>query len=154
VLTPEERQEIQSEIDAVPQRRSACIAALKVVQRHRKWVSDEALHDIAEFLQMGEAELDGIATFYNLVFRRPVGRHVILMCNSVSCWTMGEPRLRRALEKRLGVAFGETTSDGRFTLLPVECLGDCDHAPAMMVDEDLHHDLEEDRLEDILKEYE
>jgi NADH-quinone oxidoreductase subunit E len=153
VLSLEEQREIRREIDAVPYRRSASIAALQVVQRHRGWVSDEVLVEIAEFLQVSVGELEGIATFYNLVFRRPVGRHVLLVCNSVSCWTMGEPRIREALERELEVKLGETTPDGRFTLLPMECLGDCDHAPAMMIDQDLHHDLSPARLREILEEY-
>ena len=84
-------------------------------------------------LGMTAEELDGVATFYNLIYRRPVGRHVILMCDSVSCWIMGYDRMRACAKKSLGIAPGETTADGRFTLLPVPCLGTCDKAPAMMV---------------------
>ena len=154
MLTAQEQHEIEGELAILPQRRSACIAALKIVQRHRGWASDEALEDIAEFLQMSCGELESIATFYNLVFRKPVGRHVILVCNSQSCWMLGEPQIRGALERQLEIQLGETTGDGRFTLLPVVCLGDCDHAPAMMVDEDLHHDLTLESLASILERYE
>ena len=102
---------------------------------------------------MTPEELDGVATFYNLIYRRPVGRHVILMCDSVSCWIMGYDRMRGCLKEKFGIAPGETTSDGRFTLLPVPCLGTCDKAPAMMVDEDLHTNLEPGNIDTILERY-
>lgn len=154
MLSPEEREEIERELAIVPEPRSACIEALKAVQRHRGWVSDEALRDVASLLEMSEAELDGVATFYNLIHRRPVGRHVILLCDSVSCWIMGCERLREAFAGELGLAPGETTADGRFTLLPMACLGDCDHAPVLMVDEDLHRDVDPRKLGAILDGYE
>ncbi len=157
MLSPEERAEIEEEAKRYPTRRALCIEALKVVQRRRGYVSDDAIADIAAFLDMSPAELDAVATFYNLVFRRPVGRHVILVCDSVSCWIMGYGRLRDRLCRDLGVALGGTTSDGRFTVLPVVCLGACDHAPAIMVDDDLHGDLDPERdaqrLPAILEQY-
>ena len=98
-------------------------------------------------------ELDNVATFYNLIFRQPVGKHVILLCDSVSCWIMGYPNIRRRIQERLGIDFGETTPDGNYTLLPVVCLGDCDHAPVMMIDEDHHRDLDEGKVDRILESY-
>ncbi len=142
MLSAEERSEIEAEAAHYPTRRALCLEAMKVVQRHRGWVTDEALRDLGELLELTPEELDGVATFYNLVYRSPVGRHVILVCDSVSCWIMGYPRLREHLARRLGVQMGATTPDGRFTLLPVVCLGACDHAPAMMVDDDLLLDLD------------
>jgi len=153
VLSPEERQEIEAELGHYPEKRALCIDAMKVVQKRRGWVSDESLKDIAELLEMPAGELDSVATFYNLIFRKPVGRHVIMICDSVSCWIMGYDRLRDYLMKRLGVKMGETTPDGRFTLLPIVCLGTCDHAPALMVDSDLHRDLDPDKIDGILEGY-
>jgi NADH-quinone oxidoreductase subunit E len=153
MLTEEERQEIEAELPHYERKQAVCIDAMKVVQRHRGWVSDEALSDIGELLEMTPDELDGVATFYNLIFRKPVGRHVILLCNSVSCWVMGYDRLREHLSARLGIDLGQTTPDNRFTLLPMACLGTCDHAPALMIDNDLHRDLDPDRIDEILAEY-
>ncbi len=154
MLTSEERAEIEQEMPRYPDRRALSIEALKVVQRHRGgWVSDEALGDVAEFLDLSRAELEGVATFYNLIFRRPVGRHVILVCDSVSCWIMGYDRLREALGARLGIGLGQTTADGRFTLLPIVCLGACDHAPTLMVDADFHPDVDPDRVDALLEGY-
>ncbi len=154
MLTPEEIGEIEAEILHFPNRQSACIDALKIVQRHRRWISDEALQDIADFLHMSREELDGVATFYNLIFRRPVGRHVIFYCDSVSCWLMGCNRLRDALATRLEVHPGGTTKDNRFTLLPIVCLGACDHAPVLMVDSDLHGDVDPQNIAAVLERYE
>jgi NADH-quinone oxidoreductase subunit E len=153
MLTEEERQEIEAEIPHYLYKRAVCIDALKVVQRHRGWVSDESLRDLAEFLEMTPDELDNVATFYSLIFRKPVGRHVILVCNSISCWIMGYEHIRQYLMSRLGIQLGETTPDGRFTLLPIVCLGTCDHAPALMLDDDLHTDLDVAKINEILEQY-
>jgi NADH-quinone oxidoreductase subunit E len=134
-------------------KRAAGLDALKVVQKRFGYVSDPHLAEVAALLEMTPAELDGVATFYNLIFRRPVGRHVILLCDSVACWVMGERAARAQIRERLGINPGETTADGRFTLLPIVCLGHCDHAPAMMVDEDQHGDLDAERLDAILDRY-
>ncbi len=153
MLKPEEVADLEHELELVPVRRGACIEALKTVQRHRGWVSDAAIADIAEHLEMSQAEVDAVATFYNLIFRKPVGRHVVLLCDSVSCWILGCDRVRAALEDRLGVTFGGTSDDGRFTLLPIQCLGTCDHAPALMVDEDLHQDVTPEGVAELLGRY-
>jgi NADH-quinone oxidoreductase subunit E len=153
MLTPEERQEIEAEFPRYPHKQAVCLDAMKIIQRHRGWVSDESLRDLGEVLDMTAEELDGVATFYNLVFRRPVGRHVVLICDSVSCWIMGYEKLRQRLTSQLGVDLGGTTADERFTILPIVCLGTCDHAPAMMVDNDLYRDVEADHIDDVLTNY-
>jgi NADH-quinone oxidoreductase subunit E len=153
MLTEEERNEIAEGLSHYPERRAVCIEALKIVQRQRGWVSDESLREVATLLEMTPDELDGVATFYNLIFRQPVGRHVILLCDSVSCWIMGCTRLRERLQERLQIQLGETTADGRFTVLPIVCLGACDHAPTMMIDDDLHQDVAPTDLEGILATY-
>ena len=153
MLSPTEQSEIQAEFPHYPDKRSVCIDAMKIVQRHRGWVSDDALRDIGAFLEMSVDDLDGVSTFYNLIFRKPVGRHVIKVCDSVSCWIMGYGRVREHLQLRLGVGLGETTPDQRFTLLPIVCLGACDHAPVLMIDEDLHRDLDVRKLDGLLDQY-
>ena len=153
MLSMEEINEIASETAQYPKREAGCIDALKIVQRHRGWVSDESVHDIAVHLGMSATDVDSVATFYNLIYRKPVGRHVISICDSVSCWIMGYEQMRKHLHERLGIGFGETTPDNRFTLLPTVCLGCCDHAPAMMVDSDLHRDLDPERIDAQLENY-
>jgi NADH-quinone oxidoreductase subunit E len=156
MLSKQEIAEIDHELAHYEQPAAATIEALKIVQKHRGWVSDEAVSDIAAKLGSTPADVDAVATFYNLIYRRPVGRHVIHVCDSVSCWILGQPRLTQLLEQRLGIRYGQTTEDGRFTLLPICCLGTCDRAPAMMIGQDTHRDLESvdaARLDSILERY-
>jgi NADH-quinone oxidoreductase subunit E len=153
MLTAEEIHEIETEAAHYPRRDAVCIDALKIVQRRRGWISDESVRDIAGHIGMSPTDVDSIATFYNLIFRRPVGRHVIMICDSVSCWIMGHDRVRKHLQERLGIELGQTTPDNRFTLLPVVCLGCCDHAPAMMVGSNLHSDLDPQKIDVELEKY-
>jgi len=153
MLTEQEINEINEEIDRFPVKKAACIEALKVIQRHRRWVSDESIEALTGLLGMSAAEIDNVATFYNLVFRQPVGRHVILVCDSVSCYIMGYEGILNHLKDKLGIGYGGTTGDDRFTLLPIPCLGTCDHAPALMIDDDLHRDLTPEYIDEILEKY-
>ena len=152
MLTEDERREIERLLKHRENPREASVDALKIVQRHRGWVSDE-LADIASMLDMSPTALDSVASFYSLIFRRPVGKHVILVCDSVSCWIMGYRNIVEHLVTSLGVGLGETTADGQFTLLPVACLGACEEAPAMMVDETLYGNLTPEGMDEILKRY-
>lgn len=152
MLTDDERKEVEKELGCCSRKREACVEALKIVQRHRGWVSDE-LGGLAQLLEMTPEELDSVATFYPFIFRKPVGKHVILICDSVSCWVMGYEDLLGHLKSRLGIGLGETTRDGQFTLLPASCLGCCDRAPSMMVDEELFTDLTAEKIDAILEGY-
>jgi NADH-quinone oxidoreductase subunit E len=154
MLTEEEKKEILEEVKQYPYPAAACIEALKIVQHHRGWVSDESVRDIAKILMMSNEEVDGVATFYSRIYRKPVGRNVILICDSVSCMIMGYGSIYDYLSKRLGISFGETTIDGRFTLLPISCLGDCDHAPAMMINEDHFNNLTVNMVDKLIGSYE
>ena len=153
MLSAEEIKEIDKEIAQVPVKRAASIEALKVVQQHRRWVSDESLADVAQYLEISKEELDSVATFYNLIYRKPVGRNIILLCDSISCYVMGYEKIYDHLRSKLNIVFGETTEDGRFTLLPNACLGTCDHAPALMINNDLYRDLTLERLDEIINDY-
>ena len=126
-LSDAEIADIEAEVSQLPNRQAAAIDALKIVQGYRGWISDESLSGIANILQMSTEELDGIATFYNLIYRKPVGEKVILFCDSVSCWLMDGEKVCARIKEKLAVEYGEMTPDGKYTLLPVTCLGDCDH---------------------------
>lgn len=153
MLSTEEISRIDKEIALVPVRKAACIEALKIVQEGRGWISDESLEAIAAYMEMSAEELDSVATFYNLIFRKPVGRNIILICDSISCYVMGYEKLYEQLRERLNIKFGQTTPDARFTLLPNACLGCCDHAPAMMINHDLYKDVTLAELDEILHQY-
>ena len=153
MLSEEELKEIQEEIMQYPYPAVACIDALKIVQHHRGWVSDESVKDIAQLLSISNEEVDGVATFYSRIYRKPVGRNVILICDSVSCMIMGYQSLYEHISKKLGISFWVTTSDGRFTLLPISCLGDCDNAPALMINNDHFNRITEEKIDELLKRY-
>ena len=154
IITEEIKKEIEQIYEHFPQKSAACIEGLRVIQKYHRWVSDEAIEELAEILDMSPDAIDSVATFYNLIFRKPVGRHVILVCDSMSCWMMGSEKNAGYLKEKLSVDFGETTQDDRFTLLTVPCLGTCDRAPAMMIDTDLHRNLTTDKIDGILEKYE
>src|SRR6056297_1788306 len=120
-----ERAAIDEELEKYEDAGAVGVEALRAVQAERGWVSDEALRAVADYTGIPASQLEGVATFYNLVFRQPVGRHVIFVCDSVSCWLCGYDQLVDALRGKLGIDFGQTTEDGRFTLLPSVCLGNC-----------------------------
>jgi|SRR5208283_1053240 len=153
MLTEKEREEIERVLVRHERKMSASVEALKIVQRNRGWISDGSLKDIAELLEMTPEELDSVATFYSIIFRRRVGRHVIFICTTISCWVMGYEEILNYLQERLGIEPGETTADDRFTLLPIPCLGACDGAPAMMVDETLYTNVTRDRIDEVIAEY-
>ena len=147
------RKEIEAQFSRFPYKQAACIEALNIVQVNNRWISDEAVAELAEILEMTKEGVDSVATFYSMVYRQPVGRHIIHVCDSVSCWVMGYEQINDHLQKKLGLKHGETTSDDRFTLLPINCLGTCDHAPALLVDKDLHQDITIEKLNDLLEKY-
>ena len=153
IISDQERKEIEDMFPHVPYKKAVCIDALRIVQKYHGWVSDEAVKELSEIIEMSPDEIDSVATFYNMVFRKPVGRHVIMICDSISCWVMGYEQILEALKNKLSIKFGETTADNRFTLLPIVCLGNCDHAPTMIIDRDLHNDLTIDKLDEILERY-
>jgi NADH-quinone oxidoreductase subunit E len=133
--------------------RAATIDALKIVQNQRRWVSDGAVYAIADILGVSAADVEGVATFYNRIYRQPVGRHVIAVCDSIGCFLMGFDQLYGALQTKLGIKPGETTADDRFTLLPVVCLGACDKAPVLMVNDATHFNVTADNVDAVLEQY-
>lgn len=153
MLSDTERKEIEAELPRYPQKRAMVPEALRIVQKHRGWVTDDGVKDVAEVMGMSVEEIETIATAYNMLFRREVGRHVVMLCDNVSCWIMGSDRLCDHLKRKLGVELGGTTADKRYTLLPSACLGDCHHAPSMMVDEEIHGNLTPEKIDEILERY-
>src|SRR5690625_3694049 len=100
---------------------------------------------------MSPDAIDSVATYYNLNYRRPVGRHAIPVCNSVSCYIMGYEEIIASLKNLLGIEYAETTPDDRFTLLSVPCLGDCDHAPVLLIGHGLHRNRTAEKVGEILE---
>ena len=148
----------QNQIDAFRAKAAAIahpheliVDALRAVQSHHGWVPDAGVDLVAELLGVLPVEVEEIATFYDKIFRRPVGKRVIHVCDSICCWANGGEELAVHLQQTLGIGFGETTADGMFTLLPTCCLGACGEAPAMMVGLTTYGRLTAERIEVILK---
>ncbi|VFP79510.1 NADH-quinone oxidoreductase subunit NuoE [Candidatus Erwinia haradaeae] len=115
--------------------RAVVIEALKIVQKNRGWINDEIIKDVAHALDLPASDVEGVATFYSQIYRRPVGRHIIRYCDSVVCYLMGYQMIQSTLEEYLKIKTGQTTEDKRFTLLPTCCLGNCDKGPTLMINE-------------------
>lgn len=153
ILTADEIHDIEHHMEHYPYPRAACLDALKCVQRRNGWVDDAQMNAIAQMLSMSVADLEGVATFYNRIYRQPVGRHVILLCDSIACFLMGAETLAEAFQRELGIQYGQTTADGRFTLLPICCLGNCDKGPTLMIDEDTHGLVDVSSVKQLLEKY-
>ena len=149
-LSEQERAEIDHEISLMETREAAGIEALKVVQQHRKWISDESLNAIAFYLQIPPAQLEGVATFYNLIYRQPVGQNVIHICDSIGCHLTGYEQVLAAIKAHLNIEYGQTTEDGLFTLLSNACLGACDRAPTMLIGKAQYFNLTPESAIDII----
>jgi len=123
------------------------------VQKRHGWVPDEAIAAIGGILEIPSADVEGVATFYNLIFRKPVGRHVIKVCDSIGCFLTGYEDLISATKQHLNIDYGQTTADGRFTLLPICCLGNCDKGPTLMIDDDTHGPVTPAQIPALLEKY-
>ncbi len=152
-LSETERSAIEHEMHHYEDPRAASIEALKIVQKERGWVPDGAADAIGEVLGIPASDVEGVATFYSQIFRQPVGRHIIRVCDSMTCFVGGHENLLGSLKDKLGIVPGQTTTDGRFTLLPVCCLGNCDKAPAVMIDDDTYGNLDANGIAQLLEAY-
>ncbi|HEY5976126.1 MAG TPA: NADH-quinone oxidoreductase subunit NuoE [Geobacteraceae bacterium] len=129
------KSDLQARIAAAVTNREAAVDVLKALQAHYGWLTDEAVEEAAALLGLTPLQVDELATFYEMLYRRPVGKRVIHVCDSISCWAMGGETLLTHLARSLDVQPGGTTADGLFTLLPCCCLGNCGEAPTMMIGE-------------------
>lgn len=152
-LSDIERSAIEHEIHHYEDPRAACIEALKIVQNARGWVPDGAIPAIGEVLGIPASDVEGVATFYSQIFRQPVGRHIIRVCDSMTCYIGGHESVLESLSQQLGIGLGQTSPDGRFTLLPVCCLGNCDKAPALMIDDDTFGNITPEDVSRLLETY-
>jgi NADH-quinone oxidoreductase E subunit len=148
---------ILKEIDGIKERypdsRSALIPSLYIAQREYGWLSNEALRFVADNLNLPEATVRATASFYSLFKNKPTGRHLVQLCTNVSCMILGSEKLKDFLGSKYGLEPGGTTADGRFSLIIVECIGACDDAPSMLVNEDSYGNLTEQNIDVILGKY-
>ena len=151
-MIPEDLKEsLQEQIAAVDHPRELVVDVMFAVQDHYGYLSDEAVEEVAGLLNMSPLEVEELATFYTFIYREPVGKYVIHVCDSVICWMEGHESLLDHLSGKLRIKPGETTPDGMFSLLPVCCIGYCDRAPAIMINKEVYGPLTIDTLDEILE---
>ena len=151
-MLPQELQDrLKEKIAAEPAPREQAVDVMFAVQKHYGYLSDAGLGEAADLLGMTPLELEELATFYDFIYRQPVGRYVIHVCDSVVCWMFHEGSVFDYLCQKLGVCAGEITPDGLFTVLPAACIGYCDHAPAMLINGVPYGPLTPDSIDQILE---
>jgi NADH-quinone oxidoreductase subunit E len=151
MIPDEMRDALKIKIAHAEHPRELAVDVMYALQGYYGYVSDEALHEGARLLGMTSLELEELATFYDFIYREPVGRYVIHVCDSVVCWMHGHESVMEYLSGTLGVKAGETTADGMFTLLPTCCIGYCDCAPAMLVNGKVYGPLTPEKIDGVLK---
>jgi NADH-quinone oxidoreductase subunit E len=152
-LSDAARNEIRRLMALYEHRQSALLPALFIAQNEFGYLSEEALRGVAETLNLPASEVASVASFYSLLYLKPVGRHVIQVCTNLACMLNGCHAVMRGLQDTLGLAPGETSADGRFTLRAVECLAACDQAPALIIGEDRCGPVTPADLERLLERY-
>jgi len=152
VLSAQSRQKIEALKATYETNQSALIPALHIAQEEQGWLSEATQREVADLLGLAEQFVRGVVSFYTMFYQRPVGKYVLQVCRNLSCCAMGGHRLQKQIEERLGIAEGETTTDGRFTLLSVECLGSCGTAPVLMVNDAYHENLTSQDVDRLLAE--
>lgn len=149
----EKTEKIEQLAARYPNRRSILLPMLWMVMQEEGWVSEESMKEVAEVVGVTPAEVYEVVSFYTMFQQRPVGRHLICVCDTLSCAICGAFEVSAYIQKKLGIKVGETSADGRFTLQYAECIGACSEAPAMLVDEDLHGKLTPEKIDAVLAQY-
>jgi NADH-quinone oxidoreductase subunit E len=140
-LTPEREREFADILSRYPNKMAATIPVLHLCQEQNGWISDDVIAFVAQRLEVTTAHVQGVVTFYTLFNQKPVGKHTVWVCRTLSCALRGADDVLRHCEKRLGIHEGETTKDGKITLKTAECLAACGQAPMMQVDKTFHENL-------------
>jgi NADH-quinone oxidoreductase subunit E len=151
-MLPEElKKTLVEKITHADHPREMVVDVLLALQDHHGFLSDDAVEAAAALLGMSPLEVEELATFYTFIYREPVGKYVIHVCDSVICWMDGYESLKDYLCKKLDIAVGATTADGLFTLLPVCCIGYCDLSPAMLINRKVYGHLTPQKIDEILE---
>src|SRR5210317_1504414 len=151
MLLEDLKNSLAEKINRVDHPREMVVDVIFAIQEHYGHLTDEGVEETARLVGMSPLEVEQLATFYTFIYREPVGKYVIHVCDSVVCWMDGYESIRDHLCNKLGVEMGETTSDGLFTLLPVCCVGYCDRSPAILINKEVYGPLTPEKVEEILK---
>ena len=152
MISAQTRQRFDELVTRYPEKRSALIPILHEVQAEVGYLSPEAVEWVAGYLGLSPADVMSVASFYDMLSLEPVGRHLIYVCQNLTCTLLGAEKLIRRLESKLGVRMGETTPDGKITLKRMECLASCGTAPSIQVDGVYHHQVTPEKLDALLDE--
>ena len=152
MLSEDAKQKIQGLRKVYETNQSALIPALHVAQGDQGWLSEETQREVAEVLELSAQEVRGVVSFYTMFLQKPAGKYLLQVCRNLSCSLRGGHRLTKQLEDKLQIKQGETTTDGKFTLIEVECLGSCGTAPVMMVNDKYVEDLTPQALDKMIAE--
>ena len=144
---------MRKEISLQDNDRENLLVSLKRAQEQQGYVTDDFVAEVAESLNIGIAEAYGVATFYSFLSKKPLGRNVIRVCQSLPCYLKNSRMIIKSISDEVGISPGETTPDARFSLELTNCIGACDEAPAMLINHDLHGNLTPEKISQILKEY-
>lgn len=150
MFSEEAERKIDELLDRYPRKRSAILPILFLAQAQHGYLSDDAMEYVAHRMGLTYMDVLTVASFYTMFYRRPIGRYNIQLCTNVSCMLCGSEKIQGRLEKKLGIKFNQTTPDGRFTLMEVECLGSCGTAPMMQVNFDYYEDLTPEKVDEVL----
>lgn len=150
VLSPEREKQLKEILARYPNKMAACIPVLHLAQDQNGWIDEEVTAWVADTLDLSTAHVFGVATFYSLFNKEPVGTHQVWVCRTLSCALSGAGGIISHCEKRLGIHCGQTTADGKVTLRTAECLASCGSGPMMQVDRDYHEDLTIEKVDVIL----
>lgn len=131
--------------------REMIIDLLRAIQNNHGWVPDAGIELTATILGLTALEVEEVATFYDKIYRRPVGRYPIHICDSICCWSRGGEEIANHLLQKLGIEMGQTSADGLFTLLPSCCLGGCGRAPGLMIGRRFHGPLTIERVDELIE---
>ncbi len=143
-------QQIQDLISQYPQKRSALIPSLHLIQKELGYISQDTMREVAEIFGISPNEVHEVASFYTMFHRKPVGKYVIQVCTNISCTLCDAEGIMAHLTNKLGIKPGETTSDNKYTLLEVECLGSCGTSPVVQINEDYYEELTPEKLDTVL----
>ena len=142
---------LKEKVAAVDHPREMVVDVMFAIQEHYSHLTDEGVEETARLVDMSSLEVEQLATFYTFIYREPVGKYVIHVCDSVVCWMNGVETLKDYLVKKLGIQDGETTPDGLFTLLPVCCVGYCDRSPAILINKKVYGNLTPEKIDEIIE---
>ena len=151
MLPNELKESLEKKIAHADHPRELVVDVMLALQEHYGYLSDEAVGEAAVLLGVTPLEVEELATFYTFIYREPVGRYVIHVCDSVICWMDGYESIKNYLCQKLAIDLGGTTADGLFTLLPVCCIGYCDQSPAMLINRKVYGNLTPDKIDTILE---